>query len=499
MDKRQKILIVDDAEFNRVILKEILGETYNYLEAENGNQAIQIVEENPEIDLMLLDINMPQMNGFGVLEWMNRFQWIDETPVIMISSEESVDTMRKAYEMGITDYITRPFDSVIVKKRVQNTLALYADQKRLVNVVVDQVYEKEENNNIMIGILSNVLGFRNSESSEHILHIKTATEMMLRKLVKVTDAYPLTEADIALITTASSLHDIGKVGIPEEILNKPGRLTDEEFKIMKTHSEIGASLIRDMRFPKDKPLVHTAWEICRWHHERWDGKGYPDGLKGEEIPISAQVVSIVDVYDALTSERCYKKAFDHDTAIKMILDGQCGQFNPILLKCLKELSPRFFKMFSNETDDSIQYYEAQRLSNEILSEKSLPRKNYSQHVIKVMHEKIDFFKKNSGRNSVDYNAVSGQLTMINENQQTLYQRDDPKFDVFKEFEVSEEDVQHIKDLLAHTSVQDKEISVQIEAKMENNRQLYNLKLHTLWSSLKKDGFIGIVGYIDRAN
>ena len=499
MDKRQKILIVDDAEFNRVILKEILGETYNYLEAENGNQAIQIVEENPEIDLMLLDINMPQMNGFGVLEWMNRFQWIDETPVIMISSEESVDTMRKAYEMGITDYITRPFDSVIVKKRVQNTLALYANQKRLVNVVVDQVYEKEENNNIMIGILSNVLGFRNSESSEHILHIKTATEMMLRKLVKVTDAYPLTEADIALITTASSLHDIGKVGIPEEILNKPGRLTDEEFKIMKTHSEIGASLIRDMRFPKDKPLVHTAWEICRWHHERWDGKGYPDGLKGEEIPISAQVVSIVDVYDALTSERCYKKAFDHDTAIKMILDGQCGQFNPILLKCLKELSPRIFKIFSNETDDSKQYYEAQRLSNEILSEKSLPRKNYSQHLIRVMQEKIDFFKKNSGRNSVDYNAVSGQLTIINENQQTLYQRDDPKFDVFKEFEVSEEDVQHIIDLLDHTSVQDKEISVQIEAKMENNRQLYNLKLHTLWSSLKKDGYIGIVGYIDRAN
>ena len=197
-------------------MKEILGETYNYLEAENGNQAIQIVEENPEIDLMLLDINMPQMNGFGVLEWMNRFQWIDETPVIMISSEGSVDAMRKAYEMGITDYITRPFDSVIVKKRVQNTLELYANQKRLINVVVDQVYEKEENNNIMIGILSNVLGFRNSESSEHILHIKTATEMMLRQLVKLTDAYPLTEADIALITTASSLHDIGKIRIPEE-------------------------------------------------------------------------------------------------------------------------------------------------------------------------------------------------------------------------------------------------------------------------------------------
>lgn len=498
MDKRQNILIVDDSKFNRDILKEILGEKYNYLEAENGNQAIQMIGENIGIDLMLLDINMPQMNGFEVLKIMKRSQCIEETPVIMISSEESVDTMREAYEMGITDYITRPFDSVIVKKRVRNTLSLYANQNNLVNVVVDQIYEKEENNNIMIRILSSILRSRNSESREHILHIKTATEMMLRQLIQITDVYHLTEADIALITTASSLHDIGKIYIPEEILNKPGRLTDEEFKIMKTHSELGADIIQDMHLPQEKPLVHTAWEICRWHHERWDGKGYPDGLKGEEIPISAQVVSIADVYDALTSERCYKKAFDHDTAIKMILDGQCGQFNPILLKCLKELSPRFFKMFSNETDDSIQYYEAQRLSNEILSEKSLPRKNYSQHIIKVMQEKIDFFKKNSGRNSVDYNAVSGQLTMINENQQTLYQRDDPKFDVFKEFEVSEEDVQHIKDLLAHTSVQDKEISVQIEAKLENNRQLYNLKLHTLWSPLKKDGYIGIIGYIDSA-
>ena len=498
MDKRQKILIVDDSKFNRDILKEILGEKYNYLEAENGNQAIQMIGENIGIDLMLLDINMPQMNGFEVLKIMKRSQCIEETPVIMISSEESVDTMREAYEMGITDYITRPFDSVIVKKRVQNTLSLYANQNNLVNVVVDQIYEKEENNNIMIRILSSILGSRNSESREHILHIKTATEMMLRQLIKITDVYHLTEADIALITTASSLHDIGKIYIPEEILNKPGRLTDEEFKIMKTHSELGADIIQDMHLPQEKPLVHTAWEICRWHHERWDGKGYPDGLKGEEIPISAQVVSIADVYDALTSERCYKKAFDHDTAIKMILDGQCGQFNPILLKCLKELSPRLFKMFSNETDDSKQYYEAQRLSNEILSEKSLPRKNYSQHLIKVMQEKIDFFKKNSGRNSVDYNAVSGQLTIINENQQTLYQRVDSKFDVFKEFEVSEEDVQHIIDLLDHTSVQDKEISVQIEAKMENNRQLYNLKLHTLWSPLKKDGYIGIIGYIDSA-
>ena len=496
MDKRQKILIVDDSEFNRDMLKEILRETYNYLEAENGNQAIQIMGENPGIDLMLLDINMPQMNGFEVLKWMNQSRCIDETPVIMISSEDAVDTMRKAYELGITDYITRPFDSVIVKKRVQNTLGLYMKQKHLINVVYDQVYEKEENNNIMIRILSNVLGSRNSESRDHILHIKTATEMMLRQLVKITDAYPMTEADISLITTASSLHDIGKIRISEEILNKPGRLTDEEFKIMKTHSELGADMIRDMHFPKDNSLVRASWEICRWHHERWDGKGYPDGLKGEEIPICAQVVSIVDVYDALTSERCYKKAFDHDTAIQMILDGQCGQFNPILLKCLKELSIQLSKMSGKEMDDNKHYHEIQRLSNEILSDKFLPNQIYSQSLVKVMQEKIDFFKSNSGKNSIDYNAVSGQLTILNGEHQILCQRDNPNFNLFKEFGVNEEDVQCIRVLLHQTSVQNKEISATIKATVENNSQMYRIKLHTLWSPLKKDGYIGIIGYFD---
>lgn len=220
-----------------------------------------------------------------------------------------------------------------------------------------------------------------------------------------------------------------------------------EVRIMKTHSELGAAIIKDMDFPQDHPLVHTAWEICRWHHERWDGKGYPDGLKGEEIPISAQVVSIVDVYDALTSERCYKKAFDHDTAIQMILDGQCGQFNPILLKCLKELSTQLLKMLGKGMDDDKYYHEAQRLSNEILSDKSLPNQIYSQNLIKVMQEKIDFFKSNSGINSIDYNASSGQLTIINEKQKIIYQRKNLGFDVFKVLEVSEEDIQNIVDLL----------------------------------------------------
>ena len=481
MSEKQKLLIVDDSELNRDILKEILGSSYDYLAAENGTQAIQILEVHPEIDLMLLDINMPQMNGFQVLEHMRELQWIDEVPVVMISSEESVEIMRKAYDLGITDYISRPFDAVIVKKRVQNTLGLYANQKRLINVVVDQVYEKEENN---------------SESSEHILHIRIVTEMLLRELIKKTDAYHLTETDIALIITASSLHDIGKVSIPEEILNKPGRLTDEEFKIMKSHSEIGASMIRDKDFPQDKPLVRTAWEICRWHHERWDGRGYPDGLKGEEIPISAQIVSIADVYDALTSVRCYKNAYDHDTAIQMILEGQCGQFNPLLLECLKEISPQLSRTFKKEKDDNREYYEAQRISEEILRQNALPCKDYSQRVIEIMQEKIKFFKENSGKISMEYNAISGKLVLTDGESQKEYQRDLPGFDSYGAYDISEEDIQRVKDSLDSVSSKNKEVSMKVMLKVRGERQMCDLKLHTLWSSIKTDGYIGIVGQLD---
>ena len=316
-------------------------------------------------------------------------------------------------------------------------------------------------------------------------HSQRVSEMAL----KVCELIGLKKKDILKIHIAAHLHDIGKIGIPDAILNKEGRLTDEEFEIMKTHSAIGAGILS-----KSKSLSEFS-DIVLHHHERFDGKGYPDGLKGEEIPISAQVVSIVDVYDALTSERCYKKAFDHDTAIQMILDGQCGQFNPILLMCLKELSLQLSKMIDKEMDDTSYYHEVQRLSNEILSDRSLPNHNYSQNVVRVMKEKLDFFKSNSGMNSIEYNTISGQLTILNGKQQILCQRNNPNFNLFKEFGVNEEDVHHIQALLHQTSVQNKEISVQIKATVENVRQMYKLKLHTLWSPLKKDGYIGIIGYL----
>lgn len=378
MEYQETILIVDDSALNRMVLTEILGkENYTFLEAENGRQAVELLDCHPEVDLLLLDITMPEMDGFGVLEAMNRYRWIEETPVIMISSEDAYPFIERAYDLGASDYITRPFDARVVCHRVSNTLMLYAKQKRLVQMVAEQVYEKEKVSNTMISILSHIVEFRNNESGLHVVHIRTITELLLRRLRKKTDRYPLTETDISLISMASALHDIGKLNIPEQILNKPGRLTKEEFEIIKTHSAVGEHMLRQVPFSQNEPLVKVAREICRWHHERWDGRGYPDGLKGDEIPISAQVVSLADVYDALTSERCYKSAFDHETALNMIVNGECGAFNPLLLECLMDGADQI-KQAMQETNEEKQKdaeqnqrQEANRLSSQVLQEEGL--------------------------------------------------------------------------------------------------------------------------------
>ena len=339
--ERQQILIVDDSQINCEILAEILKDEYRILEAANGEECINLLKQyGTGIALLLLDINMPVMDGFEVLALMNRKHWIEDIPVIMISSEDSASYVRRAYEMGASDYIIRPFDVQVVHQRVSNTIKLYAKQRRLISLVTDQIREKEKNNQMMISILSQIVEFRNSESGSHVLHINIITGMLLERLMQKTDQYPLQWSDQFLITTASALHDIGKIGIDEKILNKPGKLTKEEFEIMKTHTLIGASMLKSIEMYQNEKLLQVAYQICRWHHERYDGKGYPDGLKGEEIPISAQVVAIADVYDALVGKRVYKKAFSHETAIHMILNGECGAFNPLLLECLTDIQNR---------------------------------------------------------------------------------------------------------------------------------------------------------------
>ena len=322
---------------NREILSAILGDEFEILEAENGEECISVIRKyGTSISLVLLDIVMPVMDGFEVLEFLNKYQWIDDIPVIMISSEDSATSVKKAYEMGVSDYINRPFDAEVVHRRVFNTIKLYAKQRKLIALITNQVYEKEKNNRILIEILSQIVEFRNGESGRHVLNVNILTGILLEQLVQVTDKYNVSWSDRLMITTAASLHDIGKIGIDGKILNKAGKLTPEETEIVKEHTVIGASMLENMEIFKDEEFVKIAYQICRWHHERYDGKGYPDGLKGDDIPLSAQVVALADVYDALVSRRVYKKKYTHREAMKMILNGECGAFNPILLKCLVE-------------------------------------------------------------------------------------------------------------------------------------------------------------------
>lgn len=355
---------------NRELLSDLLRNKYDIIEASNGNEALLILQEKmTEISLVLLDMVMPERDGMEVLAVMNKNGWINEIPVIMISAEKSQSLVEGAYSLGVTDFINRPFDQMVVQNRVRNTIQLYSKQRLLSDLVASQIYDKTRNNSMLVTVLSHIVEFRNGESGMHVLHISTITELLLRSLLAHTDKYNFSEKDIDLISTASSMHDIGKITIPDNILNKPGRFTPEEFNIMKNHSMNGASMLQGVPFSKDEPLMKFAYEICRWHHERWDGHGYPDGLKGDDIPISAQIVSLADVYDALTNDRCYKKAYSHEKSLEMIFNNECGVFNPLLLTCLsdiasqlqKELQPRnwiqqadkdFYKIACIMSDDS---------------------------------------------------------------------------------------------------------------------------------------------------
>ena len=338
VEEKPQILLVDDSEMNRLILAEILQGDYRILEAKDGRECMDALQaEAGNLALVLLDINMPVMDGFEVLKAMNANHTIEDIPVIMISSDDSDAAIRRSYELGASDYVNRPFDARIVYRRVTNTIKLYAKQRRLVQMVSDQIRARENNTDMLVGVLSHIVEFRNGESGAHVRHIRIITELLLHRLLEISSQYPITAEQQDNIPLASALHDIGKIGIDEKILNKPGRLTPEEFEVVKTHSMLGAEMLHQLEDFNEQPLLQTAYEITRWHHERWDGRGYPDGLKGDEIPISAQLVALADVYDALTSERCYKKAFSHEKAVQMILNGECGAFNPLLLQCLTDV------------------------------------------------------------------------------------------------------------------------------------------------------------------
>ncbi len=474
---KKKILIVDDSEINRSLLSDMLDDEYEIIEAENGMVASAILHEHEhEISLMLLDIMMPVMDGFETLEAMNKNGWIKDIPVIMISAETVPSYVDRAYDLGVQDFINRPFDERTVRRRVVNTILLFAKQKELSHMVMNQIMEKENDNKLMIEILSNIVEFRNGESGLHVLHIRVLTEIILKWLIDNSE-YGLSEDDIYLICNASALHDIGKISIASEILNKPGRLTDEEFKIMKGHALEGARLLQDIPMRENEPLIQLGYQICRWHHERFDGRGYPDGLKGEEIPIAAQVVALADVYDALTSKRVYKPAFSHEKAVDMILNGECGVFNPVLLTCLKELSETLEEELRQRSEGQNFQEEALDAVEHMMESGEL---DVSDRTLKLLeHERVkyQFFAELSQEIQFEYTTTPEMVILSEWGAKYLSMPEtilNPKKDDFGTVLFAPKD---FEDFLARLE------STTPENPMVEEKYLMNINGHTRWSKV----------------
>lgn len=501
-ENRETILIVDDSAMNRMLLSDILADTYNIIEAEDGEQAIAILQQHAsEISIVVLDMVMPKVDGFGVLEAMNENRWIQFLPVVSISTESSPEFVERAYSLGVTDFINRPFDELIVIRRVSNTIKLYAKQRKLTNMVANEIFEKERNGSLMITILSHIVEFRNGESGMHVINIGTLTEILLNQISKKDDRYYLPYAERDLIVKASALHDIGKISIPEEVLNKPGKLTDEEFEAMKQHTVIGYQMLSDLGF-QDEPLVKVSREITRWHHERYDGRGYPDRLKGDEIPLSAQIVSLADVYDALTSERVYKPAFSHEKAVQMILNGECGAFNPLLLECLVEAQEEIRQGLAQPNKTFNSYEDLKSIAPAIQDAETLDVTEYALDQLENEREKNHFLTEISRQLQFDYNKSLDLLHIpvwAAKRLGTSAQIKDPLHTEALANLISNDLVELLSKAIAETTPQ--EPLVRLDCTVTSNGEAYDCIIitKTVWSQEEEPTLVGVIGKIMQNN
>ena len=495
---KQKILIADDSEMNRELLAAILEEEYDIIQVNDGVQAVDCLQRQAEeISLLLLDIVMPHMDGFEVLSYMNKEHWIDAIPVVIISSENSPIYIKRGYDLGATDFIGKPFDANMVLRRSANAILLGAKQRRMTSIVSNQIYEREKSSKLMINILSHIVEFRNGESGLHVLHIQTITEMLLRQLVqKENNRYALSKEQIRMITIASALHDIGKISIPDEILNKPGRLTAEEFAVIKGHSMAGANMLSELPLDqKEEPLVKTAYEICRWHHERYDGGGYPDGLKGEEIPVSAQVVALADVYDALTSERCYKDAYSHEKAIEMILAGQCGAFNPLMLECLLDISSSLKKKMGYKSKER---YEQTDLSDIASRFHDFEMDSSEKIVQQLEFERMRYnFLAEGSRNIVFTYTISPPLLTFNQAGCKRSGITEPSFSplqsgVLKDL-VEEQSLKRLIRKITQATRETPDVTSNLLLTDGKNPCHYRCECRVIWTDGAEKGYTGVVG------
>lgn len=492
--QKAKILIVDDSSINRMILKDILGDKYDFVEAANGREAIATIKNsNNSIDLVLLDLIMPVMDGFETLEIMKENGWIEFLPVIVVSAEGDSKYMEMAYELGAVEFIKRPYDASIIHRRIQNILTLYQKQKRLVNIVEQQIYENESYSRQMIDILGHIVEFRNGESNLHVHHVQLLTRILLTHLTEITDEYDISEKDIMLISNASALHDIGKISIDEKILNKPGKLTNEEFDLVKTHSAIGAQMIEKLpAYDKNNRdnILYYCYQICRWHHERWDGRGYPDGLKGNDIPISAQIVALADVYDALTSERCYKKAFTHDKAIEMICGGECGDFNPLLIRCLTECAEYIKTAIHGKTNKIGEENMIIKITRETLSDKLNNLSDKEIFLAEQEEKKRRFFVEDVKELQMEYDNGQKTLSLSNYTAEFLGS-DSLVIDIDNaEHLLGKENIEKLTDLSSQTTPQNVLANTTLHLTKDNTRYVCDVKMMSLWSDNVNPEYLG---------
>ncbi|WP_066458757.1 diguanylate cyclase [Anaerotruncus rubiinfantis] len=495
MNTKSKILIVDDAELNRSVLADILDEKYEIIEAENGLEAIAQIERNKrELSLVLLDIMMPEADGFEVLAIMNKNKWLEQIPVIIISSETSPAYIENAYDLGAMEYISRPFEPRTVQHRVSHMIMLYSKQKHLENMVTEQMLEKEKSNQIMVDVLSHIVEFRNGESGMHVLNIRLVTELLLRRLCAVTDRYRDIQTKIPLIANASALHDIGKISIDEKILNKPDRLTAEEYETMKFHSIAGANMLEKTQYYPKEELVKIARDICRWHHERYDGGGYPDGLVGDEIPIEAQVVALADVYDALTHERVYKKAYSHEQSMQMIMDGRCGVFNPLLLRCLTDIGTDLEKELKICSLGKIPKMEAHDLAQSLLQ--SGNASNRTLALLEQERVKYQFFAAMSREIQFEYSFQTDMLVLsewgaarLGLPEITIYSAE--KHALQKMMEA--DDYSNLREQILSASHGEPTVIKSYRLNIRGQRRWHKILARPLWSGEDLDEIIGIIG------
>ncbi len=483
---KKRILIVDDSQLNREMLMEILGDEYVYSCAGDGETALAMLSANLQVDILLLDMQMPGMSGMDVLKVMKEYRWTEEIPVVIISAEDDIGFVQNAYRLGAIDYIVRPFNAFLLQHRVKNSIMLYSQNKKLVKLVRNQVDQREKVNNMLIHIFSHVVEVGNRESGNHTLRVQRTTNMILNQLVKITDKYDLSESDIAMISSLSSLHDIGKILIPDEILNKAGKLTDEEWEIMKSHTVQGDQFLDEIQVDPNEQLMILAHEICRHHHERYDGKGYPDGLKGDNIPISAQVVSIADVYDALVSNRCYKNAVSHEEALEMIFNGECGTFNPLLLQCLAEIE----SMLPEELAADGNWFEndVQLLAAEVLESENLNLESRNFNLLECEREKKEFFASKSGGIQFEYDAVRKKTLYIQ-----YYEGDEcVRLSNTETYLLGEKDWDLLQEKVAQTTRDNSVVSMNALVPINGDLRWHKLMVKTIWAQ-GIDSYVSIVG------